>query len=141
MSFVGAFLAIGGAGLDPLAWGEGAEGRNKCACPLGERGPTGTDPLEDVVNLFIQPDVPHGTPLANQADVTSDTFDSDLSNNGQTSEVIVQAVADLAILKTSDLDTYNPSATIKYTITVTNLGPSDSQAVKVFDDLPITKQA
>jgi uncharacterized repeat protein (TIGR01451 family) len=49
--------------------------------------------------------------------------------------------ADLAIVKTSDQSTYKPSSLITYTVTVTNLGPSDAQAVVVTDALPLTQQA
>jgi uncharacterized repeat protein (TIGR01451 family) len=42
----------------------------------------------------------------------------------------------LAIAKTSDKTTYRPSSVVKYTVSVTNLGPSDALAVIVTDNLP-----
>ena len=49
--------------------------------------------------------------------------------------------ADLAIAKTSDSPTYKPSSVITYTVTVTNGGASDAQAVVVTDNLPDIKAA
>lgn len=48
--------------------------------------------------------------------------------------------ADLAIVLTSDANVYKPSTTIHYTITVSNLGPSDAQNVIITQALPPVKQ-
>jgi uncharacterized repeat protein (TIGR01451 family) len=53
----------------------------------------------------------------------------------------VVARADLAIIKTSDQSTYKPSSLITYTLSVTNNGPSDAQAVVITDNLPDGQQA
>jgi uncharacterized repeat protein (TIGR01451 family) len=53
----------------------------------------------------------------------------------------VVARANLGIVKTSDLSVYKPSSQVIYTITVSNAGSSDAQAVVVTDDLQSPKQA
>jgi uncharacterized repeat protein (TIGR01451 family) len=138
--FVSAFLSTGGSPVSPpLPCDEVADGTNKWSCPLGDLAPTGSQPLEAIVNVFIEPDVPEGAQLTNAATATSDT--NDPGSNGDTVTITVDTSADLGIVKTSDFDTYAPSATIKYTVTTTNFGPSDAQNVVVIDNLPVTKQA
>lgn len=141
-AFVSAFLAVGGRPVGaPLACEDTVQGANRWSCPLGDLAPTGAAPLEVIVNVFIKPDVPDGTSLTNAALIGSDTTDPDNGNNDAAVSVAVKTRADLSILKTSDRDTYPPSSTIQYTITVSNLGPSDAQQVVVVDNLPTTKQA
>lgn len=48
----------------------------------------------------------------------------------------VDRISDVVTVKTSDSDTYKPSATIRYTVTVTNQGSSDAHPVTVVDNLP-----
>ena len=52
----------------------------------------------------------------------------------------VQTRADLSIGLTSDTLVYKPSSTIHYSITITNLGPSDARNVKIVQALPTVKQ-
>jgi uncharacterized repeat protein (TIGR01451 family) len=61
------------------------------------------------------------------------------TNNVDNVSMTIDAVADLAITKTTDRDLFKPSTTVKYTIKVTNNGPSDAQNVVVVDMLPPTK--
>ena len=84
--------------------------------------------------------VPDGTVIDNSATATTSATDPTPLNTA-TVATTVNARADLAIAKTSDRDTYKPSATVKYTITVTNNGSSDALGVSVTDSLPVTKQA
>jgi uncharacterized repeat protein (TIGR01451 family) len=69
------------------------------------------------------------------------TWDPLTSNNEANQNTTVHVNFDLSIRKTSDADTYKPSSTVKYTITVVNNGPSDVDNVVVRDDLPPPKQA
>jgi uncharacterized repeat protein (TIGR01451 family) len=85
--------------------------------------------------------VPDGTILINNASVSSQTTDPNNSNNLATANAPVVTRANLGIVKTSDLPVYKPSSQVIYTITVSNAGSSDAQAVVVTDDLPLPKQA
>ena len=76
----------------------------------------------------------------NDARVSSTVFDPNNSNNLASQDTTIK-VADLQIVKTSDADIYKSSATIMYTITVVNNGPSDALGVVVTDTLPDVKQA
>ena len=74
--------------------------------------------------------------VTNEANVASDALDPDLSNNDASATTAIR-IADLAITKTSDADTYKPSSKITYTMTVINNGPGDANNVVVTDALPI----
>ena len=78
----------------------------------------------------------NGATLANMVSVNSDTTDDDAGNNMATEDTAVIAVADLAIDKVSGTVFTNPEASIEYTITVTNPGPSDVLAARVIDMPP-----
>ena len=73
--------------------------------------------------------------LTNTASVSSTTSDSDPANNTSTSTTAVTAAADLAIVKTGPA-TVTAGASVTYSLTVTNNGPSDAAAVSVTDTLP-----
>ena len=75
-------------------------------------------------------------PLHNDARVSSDTFDNDLSDNLDTVVTDVAASADLSITKTDSPDPVLAGNDLTYTITVTNGGPSTATGVKVTDTLP-----
>lgn len=122
-----------GAGECEYIPGEAAP--NRVECELND-----LDPGEHVV-VFINTDVKSSAlnPIQNTATATSDATDPSPGNATETETTAVNTVADLAILKTSDKDIYKPSETIAYTISVTNLGPSDAQTVKVVDTLPPPK--
>ena len=108
-------------------------------CNLGTLASGGSATLTVVVN--VNSDVPPGTILVNNADVTSDSPDSNTSNNVATASTTVQTRADLAILKTSDSAVYKPSTVVTYSINVMNNGPSKALNVVVTDNLPELKAA
>ena len=89
----------------------------------------------------VNPSTPDGTVLVNNATVASDYADPNNGNNSATALTTAVARADLAVTKTSDKPTYKPSSVITYTVTVTNGGASDAQAVVVTDNLPDIKAA
>ena len=91
--------------------------------------------------MKVNSDVPPGTILVNNVDVASDSADPDNSDNVFTATSTVTTLADLSITKTSDSATYKPSTQVKYSITVTTIGPSKAQHVIVTDNLPDLKQA
>ncbi len=93
------------------------------------------------VVVKVDPATANGAILVNNASVTSDFADPNNANNVSTALTTVQTRADLAIVKTSDADTYKPSSRITYQIDVTNNGSSVARAVVVTDNLPDVKQA
>lgn len=75
------------------------------------------------------------TQIVNTADVSSDVFDTDPSNNSDTATTTVTPSADLGVTK-SGPPTVTAGSNVSYTITVTNSGPSDATGVSLTDSLP-----
>jgi uncharacterized repeat protein (TIGR01451 family) len=75
--------------------------------------------------------------ITNEATITSDVFDPDISNNIASATTAIR-IADLGIVKASDADTYKPSSQITYKITVVNNGPGNADNVVVTDTLPLS---
>jgi uncharacterized repeat protein (TIGR01451 family) len=76
-----------------------------------------------------------GTAVTETATVSSTTADSNPANNSATVNSTVATVADLAVVKTGP-PVITAGATATFTITLTNLGPSDAQTVSLTDTLP-----
>jgi uncharacterized repeat protein (TIGR01451 family) len=93
------------------------------------------------VVVRVNSDVPAGTLLVNNADVSSDVPDPNTGNNVATAATSVQTRADLAITKTSDALIYKPSSVVTYSINVINNGPSKALNVVATDHLPDLKAA
>jgi uncharacterized repeat protein (TIGR01451 family) len=74
--------------------------------------------------------------VTNEASVSSDVLDPDLSNNAASATTAIR-IADLGIVTTSDAASYKPSSQITYSITVTNNGPGNAESVVVTDPLPL----
>jgi uncharacterized repeat protein (TIGR01451 family) len=83
----------------------------------------------------ISPSVANGTTLTDSATVTSTTTDTNAANNTATFNTTASAVADLRITKTGPA-TATAGTQVTYTLSVTNGGPSDAQAVNLSDTLP-----
>lgn len=75
-------------------------------------------------------------PLLNEASVTSETFDPVDPNNRDDEPTEVTPQIDLAIQKTDTPDPVLAGQALTYTLTVTNLGPSNATGVRVEDVLP-----
>jgi uncharacterized repeat protein (TIGR01451 family) len=139
VEFLSAFVDYsGGLGGVPLPCTVLA-GNNELDCPLGDVAPTGTVPIAVWVNVHIKANTPDGALVVNNASLIADTPDPFLADNSDSATVPVIARADLSILKSTDRDLFKPSTTVKYTIAVTNKGPSDAQSVVVVDTLPDPK--
>ena len=93
------------------------------------------------VIVRVNSDVPAGTILVNNADVSSDSADPNTGDNVATAATTVQTSANLAITKGSDASEYKPSSVVTYSINVVNNGPSKALNVVVTDNLPDLKQA
>ena len=74
--------------------------------------------------------------LHNDARVSSEVFDDDLSDNLDTVATTVTGLADLSITKTDSPDPVTAGEPLTYTITVNNAGPSTAYDVKITDTLP-----
>jgi uncharacterized repeat protein (TIGR01451 family) len=74
--------------------------------------------------------------ITNTATVASPAADPSLDNNTASVSTMVIAVADLAITKTESPDPAPAGTNIKYTIGVSNAGPSDATITVVTDTLP-----
>jgi uncharacterized repeat protein (TIGR01451 family) len=85
--------------------------------------------------LHVNPGAPDGSTLTNEADVTSDTPDSDTTNNSFMVNSTVQSSADLALTKTGPASAL-AGTQVTYTLSVANNGPSDAQNVMISDTLP-----
>jgi large repetitive protein len=78
--------------------------------------------------------------LANTATVSSNTPDPIPGNNFKNSTATVGSSADLSLIKTVDKTAPAVGENVKFTITLTNAGPSNAQNVEVKDLLPIGLQ-
>lgn len=85
---------------------------------------------------LVNPSVPAGTLLSNNATVTSETVDNDNSNNLATSVTTVITSADLTIVKSDSPDPAVAGGSLTYLLRITNLGPSWARDVVVSDTLP-----
>ncbi|MBN1286228.1 MAG: DUF11 domain-containing protein [Anaerolineae bacterium] len=90
------------------------------------------------ITIVVQTPQDEPGTLTNTAAVASTApEDPDLSNNTTTIETaMVQATADLAVLKTASPSPVLVGGTLTYTLTVTNFGPADASSVLVTDTLP-----
>jgi uncharacterized repeat protein (TIGR01451 family) len=108
-------------------------------CNLGTLA-SGANATVTVV-VKVNSDVPAGTVLVNNADVSSSASDPNNGDNVKTATTAVNTSADLVVVKTSDADVYKPSTQVTYQISVTNNGPSKALDVVVTDNLPDLKAA
>jgi uncharacterized repeat protein (TIGR01451 family) len=112
---------------------------NAGACTTAVPCSLGTVPAAATRTITSSYTVPAGyagaNPIQNTATVSSSTTDPTPGNNSNTASTAFNNTADLAIVKTGP-NSIGPGATLVYTITVTNNGPVDAQAVSVADPTP-----
>jgi len=77
-----------------------------------------------------------GGTISNTASITAATSDPNTGNNSATATTDVTASADLAITVVDSPDPVIAGATLTYTVSATNLGPSTAADVTVVDTLP-----
>ena len=75
--------------------------------------------------------------ITNAASVTSATFDPAPGDETASSTVPVVPIADLSIVKLAVDEPFVPGAPVRWSLTVTNNGPSAATSVTVDDTLPI----
>jgi uncharacterized repeat protein (TIGR01451 family) len=122
-------------------------------CDLGTMDPGTSQTV--YLTVLVDPSVPEGAILTNQAAVSSATPDPVLANNAVWAETGVHASAELWLDKTGEKRSGNPAPVVVYTLTVHNDagceadasssptptcgdgGPSDAQDIVVVDKLPL----
>ncbi len=104
-------------------------------CELHEMPVSGTESKVFHVIVKIEVQLAHSAVL-NTAEVGSETFDQNTSNNSSSAEVQVETAADIQIVKTASPTTVNANGEVTYTLAVTNHGPDPAKEVKVDDKLP-----
>jgi len=87
------------------------------------------------LDLLVDPATPPATMLSLDATITTLCTDPTWGDNSATTTAAVSTVADLGIAKVGPAETA-PGATLAYTITVANQGPSAGAAVEVDDPPP-----
>jgi uncharacterized repeat protein (TIGR01451 family) len=80
--------------------------------------------------------LPAGTVITNIITIASTTTDPDPANNSFTQTTTVGPIADVRVLKSDSPDPVNAGSNITYTISITNLGPSDAE-VMLTDVIPV----
>lgn len=86
--------------------------------------------------VHIDPDVPAGKILHNDARVSSDVADLNNANDQASANVTVSAEADLVLTKSDAPDPVLAGNTLTYRLTVANNGSSTAVDVNVTDSLP-----
>lgn len=102
-----------------------------CRFPALDPGQT----RSTVVNASVAADVASGE-LVNTARAGSATPDPDLGNNSDEASVTVFPIADLALDKSVDPGEAAPGDEVRFTLSVSNAGPSGAADVALSDELP-----
>ena len=76
--------------------------------------------------------------VTNAVTVTTTTQDPVPGNDETVETTVVEAVADVVVVKGDDPDPTVASRALTYTLTVSNVGPSDARDVVVTDTLPVS---
>ncbi len=92
--------------------------------------------IDYTITVSVPASVADGAILTNEVDVTTDSYDPDLSDNGDTAETEVIRSANVVLEKTVSSPSADAGTSVIYTITVTNAGPSNAADVAVADSLP-----
>jgi uncharacterized repeat protein (TIGR01451 family) len=121
-------------GTTTASQGSCTAGGGNFTCSLGDLASGASATV--TVSYTVPSTTPAGT-QTNTASVSSGTPDSNSANNAAADNTTVAASADLSVTKTDGLTTVGPlSGTKRYTITVTNAGPSLATSVTLTDTWP-----
>ncbi|MGD8805779.1 MAG: hypothetical protein PVH65_08000, partial [Chloroflexota bacterium] len=93
-------------------------------------------PFSFTVQLLVDPDVAHNTGITNRAAVGAIEFERNETDNTDQDVTTVIRLADLSIDKSDDNSDARAGGFYTYTVSVTNLGPSDADNVVITDTLP-----
>jgi len=86
--------------------------------------------------VWVDPSVPQGAILENDAWVTSDIFDPSNLHNFAFTQTLVESLADLSLRKVAESGTWYAGEEHNYTLTVQNYGPSLARTIVIEDYLP-----
>jgi uncharacterized repeat protein (TIGR01451 family) len=92
------------------------------------------DSVQVVLNVMVDPATTGA--LNNQAVISATTPDPDTGNNTRNAETTVTSEANLSLDIYDQPEALPPGDLLTYTLNITNLGPSDAQAVVVTNTLP-----
>lgn len=88
------------------------------------------------ITVNVLPSVPDGSTIAATATIASATPDATPGNNSAAEMTSVGASANLSLASTSEPETVNAGETVTYTVTATNLGPSDAVNLAIVTPIP-----
>jgi uncharacterized repeat protein (TIGR01451 family) len=128
-TFVSATAPAGWTPTTPAVGGTGNVVFSKATVAASE-----TAVFTMVVN--VNANAASGSTITNSAVTASATADPDNSNDTGTATTTVNTSADLSVTKTDTPDPVIAGNNLTYTITFSNLGPSDAQGVTVTDSVP-----
>ena len=99
----------------------------------------GVIPANNRVNVLLtfRTDPGRTQDLTNTATVSASTADPNLVNNSDTDLTTMTASADVAVTKTASANALARGAVFSYTLTISNRGLSNAQAVSLSDTLPV----
>ncbi len=138
-------VTVAGTGGGSCTTGTAGSPIDKLVCNLGTFAVNQEKKITIVAD--VDPGLPAGTVLENDAYVLSDIFDDNNLNNGDHTLTTVKSIADLSVTKQSDRDDVGDAnddaegpavagTVLEYILRVTNGGPSDAAEVLVVDTLP-----
>ena len=114
---------------------QGAAGNTVVTCNLSDLAVTADASITIVAK--VDPTLPAGSVLFNQATVASAEFDPAMGDNISSVSTPVQSIADLSISKESlPASVVAGGAQFSYRIVISNTGTSAAKGVKLFDQLP-----
>ena len=112
--------------------------------PGGTGGVTCTNPVlaagasaSFALTVNVLPSVPGGSTIAATATIASATPDANAGNNSAVEMTSVGASANLTLATSAEPETVNAGETVTYTVTATNLGPSDAVDLAITTSIPI----
>ncbi len=135
-------LDAGGVGVTVAAGGPAVPGATASNCTVDATTRRMTCALGDVPNGAAITITLTGTAtgvgsLANQASVTSDSFDGTPGDNAAGTSGSSYRASDISITKAASAERVNHGDTLVYTLTATNAGPSDALTTTIVDALPV----
>jgi uncharacterized repeat protein (TIGR01451 family) len=104
-------------------------------CTTGTLGPPNQS-ATFFVSVQVSSSATNGSTLSNTATVSSTTPDPNPKNNSFTATTTVQAQADLGVSETGPAATPTSIQNLTYTLTVTNIGPTEATNVTLSDAVP-----